>query len=79
MFLVDLLILKPTKASSTSSTAAKVRIPPRSIWVIGGACFLGSLSLLLSGVGAHQTWEVIGGSLGLLASGWGLSFARKKH
>jgi hypothetical protein len=78
MFLVDVLILKPTAASSTSPPKAHGRIPARSIWVVGGACFLGSLSLLLSGVGAHETWEVIGGTLGVLASGWGLSLTRRK-
>jgi hypothetical protein len=78
MFLGDLVIVKPTAASSTSSPTAKARIPARSIWVVGGACFLGSLSLLLGGVGARETWEVVGGTLGVLASGWGLSFTRKK-
>jgi len=78
MFLADVLILKPTAASSTSPPKAKVRIPARSIWVVGGACFLGSLSLLLGGVGAHETWEVVAGTLGVLASGLGLSFTRRK-
>ena len=78
MFLADLLIMKPTATSSTVPPTASVRIPARSIWVVGGACFAGSLSLLLRGVGARGTWEVVGGTLGVLASGWGLSFARRK-
>jgi uncharacterized membrane protein YgdD (TMEM256/DUF423 family) len=76
--LVDLAILKPMTAGSMSPPTAKVRIPARSIWVVGGACFLGSLSLLMSGIGAHETWEVIGGTLGVLISGWSLSFTRKQ-
>jgi hypothetical protein len=78
LFLVDLAILKPMTAGSMSPPTAKVRIPARSIWVVGGACFLGSLSLLMSGIGAHETWEVIGGTLGVLISGWSLSFTRKQ-
>ena len=76
LLLVDFLVLKP-KPTTTGSPTTTARVPSRAIWVIGAACFLGSLSLLLSGIRAHETWEIVLGSFGMLASGWGASFARK--
>jgi hypothetical protein len=70
MFCVDFLLLRPKP--SMSSPDAKVVVSSRAIWVVGIACFLGSLSLLLNGVETSQAWEVLLGSLGILASGFGM-------
>jgi hypothetical protein len=66
LLFVDFLVVKPRRAPAplAVSSPAKARIPSRAIWVVGIACFLGSLSLLLGGVRAHDTWEIVGGSLG---------------
>lgn len=76
MFIVDAVLLKP-KPSAPSPSANKT-MPSRAVWVVGGACFLGSLSLLVNGVETHQTWEVVFASLGLLASGTGVVFFVRK-
>jgi hypothetical protein len=75
MFIVDFVLLRP-KASAPSPVASRT-VPSGAIWVVGGACFLGSLSLLVNGVETHQTWEVVLASFGILASGLGIvSFTR---
>jgi len=77
MFVVDFLLLRP-KPTHTTSLDARNLLPSKSVWVVGIACFLGSLSLLLGGLRAHETWEVVLACCGLLASGWGVvSFASK--
>ena len=76
MFIVDVVLLRPR--ASAPSSGANGKVPARSLWVVGGACFLGSLSLLISGVETRQTWEVVLASFGILASGLGvISFARR--
>jgi len=76
MFIVDAVLLRPR--APAPSSGANDKLPSRSVWVVGGACFLGSLSLLISGVETRQTWEVVVASLGLLATGLGvISFARR--
>jgi hypothetical protein len=77
LLIVDFLILKQRPASPTGSPRVKVEVPASAVWVVGAACFLGSLSLLTSGVRAHETWAIVLGSFGMLASGWGVSLARK--
>jgi len=78
LLFVDFLVVKPRRAPFAVSSPAKAGIPSRAIWVVGIACFLGSLSLLLGGVRAHDTWEIVGGSFGILASGLGVSSARRQ-
>ena len=76
MFVVDFVLLRPR--ASAASPGANRTVPSRAIWVVGGACFLGSLSLLVSGVETRQTWEIVLASFGILASGLGVvSFARR--
>ena len=76
MFIVDVVLLRP-RASAPSQGANRM-VPSRAVWVVGGACFLGSLWLFVNGVETHQTWEVALASFGLLAGGLGVvSFARK--
>jgi hypothetical protein len=76
MFIVDFLLLRPK--TSAPSPPANRAVPSRAIWVVGGACFLGSLSLLMNGVETRQTWEIALASFGILASGLGVvSFARR--
>lgn len=77
IFIVDFLVVKPRLANAAASSSAKAPVPSRSIWVVGIACFSGSLSLLLSGIRERNTWEIAGASLGILACGWGVSFARR--
>lgn len=78
MFIVDIVLLRPKP--SAPSPGVNGAVPSRAIWVVGGACFLGSLSLLVNGVEARQTWEIVLASFGLLASGLGVvSFARKQQ
>ena len=77
LLIVDFLVLKRNPATPTGSPSVKVEVPSRAVWVVGAACFFGSLSLLTSGVRARETWEIVLGSLGMLASGWGVSFARR--
>jgi hypothetical protein len=77
LLFVDFLVLKRRPLTSKALRDVKTEVPSRSIWVVGAACFLGSLSLLLSGSRAHETWEIVVGSLGMLASGWGVSSARR--
>jgi hypothetical protein len=76
MFIVDVVLLRPR--ASAPSAGANYRASSKSLWVVGGACFIGSLSLLISGVETRQTWEVVLASFGILASGLAVvSFARK--
>ncbi len=77
IFIVDFLVVKPRLTNAAASSSAKMPVPSRSIWVVGIACFLGSLSLLLTGVREHDTWEIGGACLAMLACGWGVSFVRR--
>lgn len=74
LFFADFLIFKQRPMPSTAPSAATMRAPSRAIWVVGVACFLGSLSLLSGGVREHEAWEVLLGSFGLLASGSGVAY-----
>jgi hypothetical protein len=78
LFLADFLVLKRKPVPSTGQSVAKTRVPLRAVWVVGGACFLGSLSLLSSGVRTHETWGIVLGSLGMLASGLGVVYFVRK-
>jgi hypothetical protein len=76
MFIADFVLLRPRTSAPSPGTSRTV--PTRAIWVVGAACFLGSLSLLMNGVVTRQTWEVVLASFGVLASGLGVvSFSRK--
>jgi len=78
LFLADFLVLKRKPVPSTGQPVAKTRVPPRTVWVVGVACLLGSLSQLSSGVRTRETWEIVLGSFGMLASGLAVVyFARK--
>lgn len=77
LFLVDFLVLKPKPGTSTLARDAKVNVPSRAVWVVGAVCFVGSLSLLLSGFRTRETWEIVLACFGILASGWGVSLARR--
>lgn len=77
VFLVDFLVLRPKAGTSTPPSDANIRVSSRAIWVVGAACFVGSLSLLLSGIRTHETWEIVLACFGMLASGLGVSLARK--
>jgi len=77
MFIVDFLLLKPR--TSVPSPSANRKVSSRAIWVVGGACFLGSLSLLANAVETRQAWEIVLASFGILASGLGVvSFSRRQ-
>jgi len=79
LFLADFLVLKRKPVPSTGALTAKTRVPSGAVWVIGVACFLGSLSHLSSGVRTHDTWEIVLASFGMLASGSGVAyFAARK-
>lgn len=77
MFVVDFLLLRPRIAAS--SPGASRTVPSRAVWVVGGACFLGSVSLLANGVETRQTWEIVLACFGMLVSGLGVvSFSRRQ-
>ena len=77
MFVVDFLLLRPKpSAPSHGPTGANRGGAARAIWVVGAACLLGSLSLLVNGVETRQTWEIVLAALGVLASGLGVNFLR---
>lgn len=78
LFLADFLVLKRKPVPPTAPPVAKTGMPSRSVWVVGVACFLGSLSLLSSGVRTHETWEIGLASFGMLASGLGLAYFVRK-
>lgn len=78
MFVFDFLLLRPKIAAS--SLGASRTVPSRAIWVVGAACFLGSVSLLANGVETRQRWEIVLACFGILASGLGVvSFSRKRQ
>ena len=79
LFLVDFYLLKPKLASSATASREKEKVSGSAIWVVGLACFLGSLSVLASGIRTHETWEIVGGCLGILASAWGVSELCRRH
>jgi hypothetical protein len=75
VFLADFLVLRTRRQASASRRLAKGDLPKKAVWVVGIACFLGSLSLLAGGIGTREIWEVVLGCLGMLGSGWGVSLA----
>ncbi len=78
LFLADFFVLKRKPVPSTAPPVAKLEVPSGAVWVVGVACFLGSLSVLSSGIRAHETREILLASFGMLASGLGVAyFARK--
>ena len=77
LFVADFLVLKRKPVPSTAPPVAKTGVPSRAVWVVGVACCLGSLSLLSNGIRTHETWEIVLGSFGMLASGFGISLGRK--
>src|ERR1700730_16908655 len=79
LFLADFLVLKRKPVPSTGQSVAKTRVPLRAAWGGGVGCFLGSLSLLSSGVRTHEPWGIVLGSLGMLASGLGVVYFVRKY
>ncbi len=78
LLIADFLILKRRPASPTGSPRVKVEVPASAVWVVGVAGFLGSFSLLTGGIRAHETSEIVGGCLGMLANGLWISFMRRR-
>jgi hypothetical protein len=78
LFFADFLIFKQRPMPSTAPLAPKPSAPSKAIWVVGVACFLGSLSLLSGGVRTHETWEIALASFGMLASGLGVAYFGRK-
>jgi|HubBroStandDraft_1064217.scaffolds.fasta_scaffold129367_1 hypothetical protein len=78
LFFADFLVLKQKPVPLTTPSDSKMEMPSSAIWVIGAACFLGSLSALSSAIRTHEPWEIVLASCGVLASGLGVAyFARK--
>jgi hypothetical protein len=78
LFVADFLVLRRKPVPSTAPSVAKTALPSRAVWVVGIACFLGSLSLLSGGVRTHETWEIVLASFGMLASGLGIAYFAQK-